>query len=366
MTGIVATGSAGQWWAWAALRITTAAPDRAPVEVPDDTRVVNQFSGAARNVAQAGTIGSVHFHVEPAAPDDRPWLRAMGGIAAGAHVELRYLRDPATSGLAVFLAMRVRGPERSAAIGVADGLRRGLADLPPRCRAEPVGSDAELLRVLDPFPPHERGLVEIRKCVAIARPARGDTNLPWLSTVTPFGRSDSAWRDLLERLRDLPDRAMLSVGLAPFRVGAGLRAHLAARATELGRLARPGPPPTGTWSVGRPPDPFAAAAEPVFTDALRRYAGLAFVGRVSLAAEAAVPDTLAEALAATVAPAAVVRPVGDEAGIARRNLTGLAFDPLPVAHAQGAPADAIGDLERTLGSILDVDEAAAVFRLPDR
>jgi hypothetical protein len=362
--GILVTGSADQWWAWAALRIGPM-PAGPPVQAPVESTPggwTNEFSGTAHTVVQFRDAKDIHIHqADRPPPDDRPWFLALGRIALSAHVELRYLHEPGLPRPSVFLAVRASAPDRSAVIEVTRGLRTGLADLPPRCHARPVESDAELRTVLDPFTP--ASLVEVRKRLSVARPIRTDTRLGWLSTVRPFGRSDPAWAQFLTGFGALPHRAMLSVGLAPFRIGDGLRTNLAYRVRELTRLARPGPPPTGTWSVGRDPDPAAAEAVPVYADAERRYAELAFRTRVSLAAEAAIPDTLTESLLGAVAPAVALRPGGDEAATAWRNVTGLAFDPLPVAYAQGAPPQ--DDLVGTLGSIVDVGEAAALFRFPD-
>lgn len=105
--------------------------------------------------------------------------------------------------------------------------------------------------------------------------------------------------------------------------------------------------------------------------AVRRYADQPFQVRVSLAADGPVSDVLAQWVAdtvspgdgVTVGPAVVVRPSADELRTAWCNVTTLGFAPLPVAHLQGLPADAVGDLERTLGAIADVDEVAGVFRL---
>lgn len=60
-----------------------------------------------------------------------------------------------------------------------------------------------------------------------------------------------------------------------------------------------------------------------------------------------------------------VRPSPEELYLAWNNVTGLGFAQLSAAALQGHAPEAIGDLERTLGAIVDIDEAAAAFRLPD-
>ncbi|MPZ82482.1 MAG: hypothetical protein GEV28_19605 [Actinophytocola sp.] len=97
---------------------------------------------------------------------------------------------------------------------------------------------------------------------------------------------------------------------------------------------------------------------------------------MSLAAERPLADHVATAVAESIsprlagggmagAPAVAVRPAAAELETAWRNMTGLDFTPLPTAHLQGCAPDAVGDVERTLGSIVDIDEAAAAFRFPD-
>ncbi|WP_291413613.1 hypothetical protein [Actinophytocola sp.] len=119
--GIVVNGGARRWWAWAALRLTPAAPEpAAPAPVPAGA-THNVFAGIATNVVQAHSIDTVYLP-EPAAPDDRPWLRALWDLAdaAGAVVELRHLR---TDRLATVLLVRTVGVDERAARGAADRLR---------------------------------------------------------------------------------------------------------------------------------------------------------------------------------------------------------------------------------------------------
>lgn len=96
---------------------------------------------------------------------------------------------------------------------------------------------------------------------------------------------------------------------------------------------------------------------------------------MSLAAEQPVSDSLAELLADTMSPPlreggfvgatpTIVRPRPEELATAWRNIAALNFDPLAASYPEGLPADAIGEVERILASIADIDEAAAAFCLP--
>lgn len=376
--GIIAAGGPGRWWAWAASRMTGATAAGEHPQAPDlpvpvgGSSTHNTFDGTARTVIQAGSVGQLHVHQHGDAPDDRPWLRALWTRAEPdrAVVELRYLHDPGSSRLDAFLIVRCERPDRNAAADAADRLRSDLSTT----RAEPVTSDRTLSGILSPFQPHSDGLVEIRKPLRAARTTRGDSGNPWLAAVIPWrrgnGERDPLWRDLAA----LPFRSMLSVGLTPYRIGPGIRKLLADRAAMLARLASPGPSLTySVYGGSQPADQFAVHAHPLLMDAVGRYADIAFQIRVSVAAAGPLPEQFAELVAAAIsppgtgfagAPAAVVRPGPQERDTAWRNVTALNFDPLPAAHLQGHAPEAIGELERTLGALADIDEAAAAFRLP--
>ena len=96
---------------------------------------------------------------------------------------------------------------------------------------------------------------------------------------------------------------------------------------------------------------------------------------MSVAAQRPVPGVLAELVADTIsartangfagAAPVVVRPAPADLGTAWHNVTALNFAPLS-AYDQGNPAGAVDELARVLSAIVDVDEAAAAFRLPYR
>ena len=384
--GITATSGHGRWFAWAALRVfrrPSPAGDT-DVSVPVLTgQPHNSFTGTAEKVLQAGAIGEVHFHqAEPGPrPDDRAWLRALWQLTepAQAVVELRHLRDPRADRLDTFLIVRTEGTDEWSATAAAAGIRQELAKMMPAgTTADPVISVEELAGIRVPFRPVQQGIVEIHKSMTAARSIRGGAGAhPWLAAVTPWRRDDRTWPPLRQRLAGTNTRLLLSVGLTPYRIGPGLRHHLADRAGMLATLARPGP--SSTYSVfggPRPAEQFAVHAGPLLAEAVGRYTNIAFQVRVSLACDGPLTDhvatTVAEAISPSLpgggiagAPAVAVRPSPEELYLAWNNVTGLGFAQLSAAALQGHAPEAIGDLERTLGAIVDIDEAAAAFRLPD-
>jgi hypothetical protein len=379
--GVVVAGDADGSWAWAASHVAPAghaAPEPPAAATAEPATVHNEHSGQAQIVVQAGQVlGGVHVHGDrQPAPDDSAWLRSCWEAAAeaGAVIEMRYLTRPGAARLDGYLVMRADGADQDEAAQRVAALRdRGL---PSRLVASPVTDEAETRRILEPFRVHGDGIAEVCKRLTVQRTTRDDARRRWLTAVTPLYYRRQSWDDLWSELAALPFRAMVSVGLVPFPVGSGLRAHLAAQAAELARLATQGPSPTAGWRVPRPPDEFAAAAVELMSDAVRRYTREAFHLRVSIAAERPVPAVLAELVAGTIsarhghhgfagAPPVVVRPGPADLRAAWDDITALNVAPSS-PHTQGHPAEAIGDLERTLSALVDLDEAAAAFRLPYR
>ncbi|MBM7773867.1 hypothetical protein JOD54_004071 [Actinokineospora baliensis] len=362
MTGIAVAQGADRWWAWAASRVQVAAVVSAAVPEPP-AGVHNQQAGPAHTVVQTGQLlGGLHIHhgVE-SAPDNSAWLRAAWGVLGTAPVEVRYVNYPGEGRLDCYLLTRADGRTRAEAEHRASHVRDQLGVIPGTTTTA-VTDEAETRWVLNPFPPGD--VVELRKRITARRTTRDDAQHPWLTTVSPLAHQRNSWDPLWTELSASPVRTVFSVGLVPYTVGPGLKAHLGARLTELAKLAAPGPPTTAVWSVARQPDPFAATARDVLLDAARRYTDRAFVARVSLAAEGPVPGVLAELAATTISPMSapvVLRPAPADLPVAWNNLATLNFAPLQV-YNQGI-ADLQG-LEQTLASIVDMDEAAAVFRLP--
>jgi hypothetical protein len=389
--GVAVVQGADRWWAWAASHVaptgtspagTTDGPRRNRDSSLEPATTHNEHFGQATVVVQAGDLrGGVHLHgdTQPApAPDDTAWLRSCWEAAAatGATIEMRYLTRPSDTSLDGFLVVRAEGADRDDATSRVASLRQQVCVLPGHVAATPVTDEDETHRVLEPFRAHGEGIVEVRKRLTVHRTTRDDARTPWLAAVTPLFYQRQSWDPLWSAMAALPFHAMLSVGLVAYPVGAGLRAHLAARTAELARLARHGPPLTAGWSVPRHPDEFAVAAHALMSEAVRRYTDKAFLVRVSVAADRPVPGFLAELVTNTIsapspnhgfagAPPVVIRPEPADQPVAWDNITALNFAPLS-AYSQGHPAEAVGDLEQVLSAIVDLDEASSAFRLPYR
>jgi hypothetical protein len=369
--GILTTSAAGHWWAWAAVR-ESPRPLASP-SAESTGAVGNMFLGRARQVVQARDIlGDIHINPDrdESRADAAGRLRALWAAATdcSGRIEMRYLADPASGPPERILLVRAEGSTRDDVERSADSLRTTLSRFARR--TEPVNEDQQIRRALEPFPLRQGAVFEIRKRLIARRSTRGDTDLRWLTAIAPFRRGG---RPLPEVLGALSHRALLSVALAPTVIGDGLPAHLRARAAEVARLASPGSSLTGVYGRSTPPDQFAVLVMPFLNEALARYSDRVFWVRISFAVDCPVGDELGELLANAISPgepgagplggpAVAVRPEADELQTAGSNIAAVNLDPLPVAHSQGYPQEAVGDLERTLGSIADFDEAAAVFR----
>jgi hypothetical protein len=339
------------------------------------------FAGTATNVVQSRDIhGNVVFNIgqhQAAPPDLLPWLGTIwqSCVDIGAAVELRLLNQPDHT-LAAYLLCRTTAPDQYTAATSAAWLRELLPSGIPHVVAAPVETQPRLSAVLEPFVPHHQGILEIRKRVTVAHSIRTDARPPWLAAVTPLAGGSTSWQSVWANLAAFPGPAVLSVRLAPIRIGPGLRSHLAERAREFARLAVPGPPPNPTWPVPRPADPFAAAAQDLFTSALGRYTELAFGIRVSLAASGPLLDDIAQLLVNTISPPhpgigftadtpVIVRPrTMQHATTAWRNITALNADPIGPVAPEGVPEECVGDVARALATTADIHEAASVFRPP--
>jgi hypothetical protein len=383
--GILTAGSPGNWWAWAGAHLTpaqsAAAPD--PVSAAPLAEVPGQYiTGTVHGPAlQARDIhGDVIYHLgkdRAATPDLLPWLGALWQTCAGtgAAVELRLLNH-ADHSLTAYLLCRATAPDHSMAIASATRLRAALSPTLPGLTPTPIDAQPRLRAVLEPFVPHQHGIVEIRKRLTVSRCIRNDTPIPLLAVVTPLTGGSASWPEVWANLAAFPAPALLSVRLEPFLVGPGLRANLAAWAREFARLAVPGPPPNPTWPKPRPADPFAAATKKLYESAADRYTERVFRIRVSLAASVPMSDDAAQLLANTISPSqagagftgdapTIVRPrTPEHAMTAWRNITALNADPIGPMAPDGLPEESIGDVARALVTTADIHEAAAVFRPP--
>jgi hypothetical protein len=381
--GILAAGGPGNWWAWAGARLAPVQAPPAPPVPPDPAPPLGgqHFSGSAHTVLQSRDIhGNVVVNLGPrhgAPPDLVPWLGAVwqNCVEVGASVELRLLNS-AERTLSAYLLCRVAAPEESLALATAARLRATLPAGLPQLTADPVLDQPRLGTVLEPFVPHQQGIVEIRKRLTAAYPTRRDARLPVLAAVTPLDGGTTSWQEMWSVLAAFPAPALLSVRLQPFRVGPGLLSRLDLWSGEFARLAVPGVPPNPTWPEPPPPDRFAVHAAPLYAAALRRYTEMAFEIRVSLASSTVVPDDAARLLANTISPPhpgagfagdapVIVRPrTPEHATVAWRNITVLSADPIGPVAPDGFPDESIGDVARALTTIADIHEAASVFRPP--
>lgn len=383
--GILTAGGAGSWWAWAGahlapVRPPAAAPAPASPAPPSSFRG-QHFGGTATNVVQSRDIhGNIVFNLgdrQDAPPELVSWLGAYwhSCVDIGATVELRLLNH-ADRTLSAYLLCRVSAQEQTAAIATAARLRDTLPAGLPQLTATPVLARSRLSGVLEPFVPHQQGIAEIRKRLTVARSTRTDTPMPWLAVVTPLAGGAGSWQGIWANLAAFPAPVLLSVRLEPFRIGPGLRAHLAEWAGEFARLAVPGPPPNPTWPMPRPADPFAVTTKHLFASAVDRYTERAFRIRVSLAASVAMSDDAAQLLANTISPPqpgagfvgdapVIIRPrTPQHAMTAWRNITALNADPIGPVAPEGLPEESIGDVARALVTTADIHEAASVFRPP--
>jgi hypothetical protein len=290
-------------------------------------------------------------------------------------VELRILNQ-ADRALTAYFLCRTTALDPTTAIATATHLRDTLPATLPQLATTPIDAQHRLSTVLEPFVPHQHGIVEIRKRLTVSRCIRNDTPIPFLAAVTPLTSGNASWQAVWASLAAFPAPALLSVRLEPFRAGPGLRANLAAWAREFARLAVPGPPPNPTWPKSRPADPFAASAVGLYESAADRYTERVFRIRISLAASVPMSDDAAQLLANTISPPrpgvgftgdapVIIRPrTSEHAMTAWRNITALNADPIGPMAPEGLPEESIGDVARALVTTADIHEAAAVFRPP--
>ncbi|MFJ9518824.1 hypothetical protein ACIRPK_11215 [Kitasatospora sp. NPDC101801] len=328
---LVGADGAGGHTAWAALRITPA-----PGSDAHRTGVEAEAEGAALAWLSARCR-----------PGGRFELRCTGGTGGPLRVVLLARADAPTPAAAVAAARAVlSGPP-------------GPSGPSARLVGEPVDVTAELTALTaNGRPPATADLREIRKRIDVRTIARAGSPRRQAATAARLVPSGRSWRLLWTELTGQPVPTTLSVALEPvqLRPEAGLLFHQFAELYT--RLA--GPP----WQQGgRRGDPAAEAGREFFEDAIRRYLGPVFRLRITLAAAGPLPPGLTQ-LAADQIGGAALTPVPSERGLAWRNFTTLAFDPLPWTHRPPVHPGDWGDVERELSGLVDRQEAAAAFRLP--
>ncbi|MGI5244989.1 CHAT domain-containing protein [Dactylosporangium sp. CA-139066] len=308
-----------------------------------------------------------------AALADAGWLAGQWDPAGGARLELRYLHQPG-EGVRCVLLGRVVAPTSGAATAAALRLRDRLGMLPPHVRAAPVEAPDAVQRLLNPFPAHPSGVVEVRKQVRLGVPSRPDAGVAYYLAVPRFAAGAANWGPLWQAVADLPQPFMLSVGLEPFAPAAPFVGLLAELAAKYGRLATPGRTVQGQLS-GRSyelaADPFAVYAARLFDDAWRHYQSGVFRTRITLASPAPLPPALVEQVAATIcAPRddrevthVLVAPEPDELSTAWRNVTTLEHARWDRRYLGRLPIPVPPGL-RLLAETVDAREAASGWRLP--
>ncbi|WP_329129114.1 hypothetical protein OG552_02305 [Streptomyces sp. NBC_01476] len=374
--GVLIRSTPGESWAWTAVRLAPAT----------DLRDARGYADLTEEQRRTEAVGR-----------ERDWLAHQWVPGGSVRFEIRYLSDPPTGEIRCALIGQVHAADPRGAEAAAIALRDRLGRPPPHVRAVPVQEAAEVAGLLAPLGPAPDALAEIRKVIARGPITRWTVRGEQLGLAVPplGGGGRVSWEPVWSSLARRPRRTMLSVCLEPWSAPAGFTARLTHIAQAYGVLARPGTPDP-IWQRPVPPDPFSQYAEGVWADAARRYGERGYRMRISLASEGPAPDgdrlfELAEEVARTVsAPAgpagggfpglpappgaAVVRrPPPWEAAAATDNLLGLNRSWLEETYWQGVPAPARQESGQVLGhpgtvrilsDLLDLDEAAAAFRLP--
>ena len=342
---VLLAGGAGGWWAWSGLRLKPVLG-----------------------------LGSAHNYLDLAAPEreerlaqaEGAWLAAQWSPEPGAAFEIRYLNRPPSGRLACAVLTRAGGATAEAARARAgQGVAR-LGQLPSHVHGEEIEAETEIHSWLVPFTPAARGLAEIRKRLTWGRIARGETGRRVGLAFGEFGPGRSDWEELLRALAQLPCRALLSICFVPFPIDLSFRKAVADLADEYEYLGRPG---TGRviFNAPVPADPFAKDVAPRYASERQRYVGPCYRVRISLAAEAELPDYLGQFAATAMAPgggAVATRPVAEESATAVSNLNALNSDWLAATYAQGAPPAALAAAEQVLADLVDPVQARAVMRMP--
>jgi hypothetical protein len=344
--------ASGAAWAWSGVRL-------APALGVDATRAYSDVPETQR--------------WDEAARAEAAWLTAqVAGWQTSAVrpvFAMRYLNSRSDGLLDCYLLWRAEGRDAALASAAAVLVGSRLAEVPRHLQAVPLETADEVTAALRPFDPHAAGLAEIRKRLTAAQCTRSDTGRGVCLAIASFGSQTRSWEPLWALLAEAKSPAMVTIALAPYEVDPRLSAGITRLAEEYAHLSVPGASATAIYDKPLSPDTFAARAAPLYADAARRYAGDVYMSCVTLAAAQALPSMLAETLAGLIGqpgqpPPATLRPRADERSTMWGNISMLNLDQLETASLQGIPAGAVGPLERVLGGLVDVGEAAALFRMP--
>lgn len=320
--------------------------------------------------------------------EQRTYINAVLDPSLGLALDLRTrVRPQERTPIQVALIGRVWGEQDRGALTARAGTRQRqlLATLPRHLTGSLIDDRDELLRWLSPFAtatPVDAAIVTRREVTAV--PSRPDAKVAYYFSVVPFGGGATDWTSVYAALSASPVAIVLSVALLPVELPASLTSRLERIATHYGRLAREDRLRGGLYRGERlvPPDAFAVDAEPAWRDYARRYSGRAFVMRIEIAAEGALPVGVVEAVAGAIASDDREQPgrlEGDRSAMAyeirrasnefEQRLARWNLDALDVALLDGRhgiwrrPDPPSADLA-ALCVLADARDAAATFRMP--
>ncbi len=328
--------------------------------------------------------------LEYAVKEQAAYLDRLLAIRPGEVAALRWMRtDPGRLRLWLLARTSAAVPETAAARAVQ--LADRLLDVPTHVVAEPVTDPAAIQAVLTPFAPAVDGLAQVGKRVRVQQPERPDAGVENYLAVEPFAQERVDWTMLLDLLAACPHPLTVTVALAPEQVSPQARRTVESEATRFARLKETYEGPTDMGGRIRfPPDSAAAVLEPIFQDALNRYADRVFRFSVTVASPMALDEMVVEALGRTISPApgqttARHDPTTVPTGYATARPTRpVEYEALANAHATLQPvelpdlvlhaqlnadlrAGGAGPIRRgllELRRLVDRAEALSLFRLP--
>lgn len=365
-------GSDGTWWAWCGVQVVGAV----------DVTQLRQFRQLAHQ----------DLHERAWKLDEAYLGRLVGGSGV---VELRWTNDPATGGLELSILGRVSADSEVRVRARAVEHLERLEQLPEHVTSRRMDA-AALSAACSPFAGRGVGdLAEVRKAWRDAGGSRSDAPPAWatgpgrapryVSSQPLVAVSAAPWASLVRALLACRHKTVVSIGLQPVEPGRRVLAQLENDAAEYRRLSVAGTTQTvGLFAAPAPlaPDPAAETALVSTLDAIQRYSGRVFEFRVSVASSGDLPPGLAQQVQETVSPAESLADRGTAgaalAGTSLRTATALEQGDRQAALANlvstdfapwgpqqlTEPARRRVESYRPYGSLVDVREAAALFRFP--
>ncbi|OLB65642.1 MAG: hypothetical protein AUI10_05975 [Actinobacteria bacterium 13_2_20CM_2_72_6] len=252
----------GLAWAWVAVEITSAYD------------LSRRADFARLNPAE---------RLDYAVREQAAYLDRLLAVRPGEVTALRWARtEPGR--LRLWLLARTSAAVPEAAAARAVHLAERLVDVPSHVTAEAVTDPAAVQAILNPFMPAPDGLAQVGKRVRVQQPERPDAGVDNYLAVEPFAQERVDWTMLLDLLAACPHPLTVTVTLSPERVSAQVRRTVESEATRFARLRETyeGPADLG-GRIRFPPDSAAAVLQPIFADALNRYADRAFRFSVTVA-----------------------------------------------------------------------------------